>query len=223
MTAARDLLRRAALNGGERARGRRRAAHVGAREGAIAQAFVEHGASADEFIVSHGAQSAIGHHMGEGPILRRRDDRDRPLAARQRVVLLRRHDAHLRRRRDPGRARRVAPARSRRRSTARSARSAAGRARARLFDGTCEVFEAAGYPTQRTKTAGQPLEDGFFHSLGHGVGLEVHEEPVLGLAGARRSSSPATSSPSSRASTGRASAASGSRTSCSSPRTAPRT
>src|SRR5471030_2016938 len=50
-----------------------------------------------------------------------------------------------------------------------------------VFDGTCDIFEAAGYPTQRTKTPGEPLEDGFFHSLGHGVGLEVHEEPGIGI------------------------------------------
>ena len=52
-----------------------------------------------------------------------------------------------------------------------------------LFDISCEVFEAAGEPTQRTKEPGVPLRDGYFHSLGHGVGLEVHEEPWLGRAG----------------------------------------
>ena len=49
----------------------------------------------------------------------------------------------------------------------------------------CEVFEGAGYPTPRTKEDGKPLNDGFFHSLGHGVGLSVHEEPNLGIIGDR--------------------------------------
>ncbi len=53
-----------------------------------------------------------------------------------------------------------------------------------LFDAACDVFEAAGEPTQRTKPEGESLRDGFFHSLGHGVGLEVHEEPALGRTGA---------------------------------------
>jgi Xaa-Pro aminopeptidase len=52
-----------------------------------------------------------------------------------------------------------------------------------VYEGSCEIFEAAGYPTQRTKPEGEPLEEGFFHSLGHGVGLEVHELPVLGMVG----------------------------------------
>jgi Xaa-Pro aminopeptidase len=52
-----------------------------------------------------------------------------------------------------------------------------------LFDAACDVFEEAGELTQRTKPEGEPLKDGFFHSLGHGVGLEVHEEPPLGRSG----------------------------------------
>ncbi|HUK95936.1 MAG TPA: M24 family metallopeptidase [Gaiellaceae bacterium] len=50
-----------------------------------------------------------------------------------------------------------------------------------LFDATCDSLEAAGYPTQRTAQDNE--ENGFLHSLGHGVGLEVHEAPSLGLAG----------------------------------------
>jgi Xaa-Pro aminopeptidase len=52
-----------------------------------------------------------------------------------------------------------------------------------LFAIACDVFEEAGELTQRTKAKGETLLDGFFHSLGHGVGLEVHEEPALGRTG----------------------------------------
>jgi Xaa-Pro aminopeptidase len=51
-----------------------------------------------------------------------------------------------------------------------------------LFDAACDSFESAGYLTQRTAQSDEEL-DGFQHSLGHGVGLEVHEAPPLGLAG----------------------------------------
>jgi Xaa-Pro aminopeptidase len=46
----------------------------------------------------------------------------------------------------------------------------------------CEVFEAAGHRTQRTGPGDDP-EEGFQYSLGHGVGLEVHEGPSLGQIG----------------------------------------
>src|SRR5215210_5424330 len=49
-----------------------------------------------------------------------------------------------------------------------------------LYDLTCDLFESHGYATQRT---GDDEEDGFQFALGHGVGLEVHEAPGMGLAG----------------------------------------
>jgi Xaa-Pro aminopeptidase len=49
----------------------------------------------------------------------------------------------------------------------------------KLHEATCDLFEAAGWATQRTGGG----EDGFQFALGHGVGLEVHEPPGLGFSG----------------------------------------
>jgi Xaa-Pro aminopeptidase len=43
-------------------------------------------------------------------------------------------------------------------------------------------FSQAGHPTLRTQRPGEPLEEGFYHGLGHGVGLRVHEPPMLNYA-----------------------------------------
>ena len=67
-----------------------------------------------------------------------------------------------------------------RRSVAAVRPGVTGRA---LYDIACDVFEAAGHRTRRTKAPGQPLTDGFYFSLGHGVGLEVHEAPGLSRSG----------------------------------------
>jgi Xaa-Pro aminopeptidase len=53
-----------------------------------------------------------------------------------------------------------------------------------LYDIAAQVVEDAGYPTQRTTKPGETLRHGFYFGLGHGVGLEVHEAPGLGLSGA---------------------------------------
>ncbi len=47
-------------------------------------------------------------------------------------------------------------------------------------DLACELFESHGYLTQRTARRADETE-GFQFALGHGVGLEVHERPFLGL------------------------------------------
>lgn len=52
-----------------------------------------------------------------------------------------------------------------------------------VYGAACDVFEAAGHPTQRTKKPGETLQHGFYFGLGHGVGLEVHEAPALGRTG----------------------------------------
>jgi Xaa-Pro aminopeptidase len=51
-----------------------------------------------------------------------------------------------------------------------------------LYDIAAETIERGGHPTRRTAAPGETLTRGFYFSLGHGVGLEVHEAPGLGLA-----------------------------------------
>ncbi len=180
MAAAADLLRRAEPDG--------QAVQVDGApltveriKRAIALAFLEHDATADEYIVSHGWQSAIGHHMGDGPIapgepivvdLWPRDNASACYADMTRTFVVGEAPEELR-------------------EWHRLCKQALVRAIAEIrpgvpgkevFDGSCEIFERAGYPTLRTKEPGTPLDEGFYHGLGHGVGLDVHEEPGMGRA-----------------------------------------
>jgi len=46
-----------------------------------------------------------------------------------------------------------------------------------VHDAACDVYEDAGEPTLRSD---ESAETGFIHSTGHGVGLDVHEQPSVG-------------------------------------------
>lgn len=50
----------------------------------------------------------------------------------------------------------------------------------KIYEGVQERFRSAGYETRRDED-GNPV--GFFHGLGHGLGLEVHEPPRVNRAG----------------------------------------
>ena len=43
---------------------------------------------------------------------------------------------------------------------------------------TCDIFEAQGHNTHRLD---RNKQEGYVHSLGHGVGLKLHERPIFGL------------------------------------------
>ena len=142
----------------------------------------EHGADLpDTVIVARGEQSALGHESGSGPIERGdvvlidiwpRDRASRCWADMTRTFIA-------------GGAEPPAELREYW-ELARAALEAVGPALVpgavcrELHALSCEPFEAAGQPTARNKEPNTSLDHGYYHSLGHGVGLEVHERPNLG-------------------------------------------
>jgi Xaa-Pro aminopeptidase len=148
----------------------------------LGRVFDEHGAVGDDVIVSHGAQTAIGHDPGSGPIAA--DD----------VVLfdLFPHDRETGCYTDFTRTVTVGEAPEEIREYHRLAREALDRAVAAVKPGVdgkeihklvCDYFHEHGQKTQLHKEPGEVLRDGYFHGTGHGVGLEVHEQPSVGRIG----------------------------------------
>ena len=178
MDVARDLLRRSEPGNGtlvldgepltcERVKAR------------VEQVFSEHGVAAEESIVSHGAQTAIGHDMGSGPIapgepivldLFPRDRETGCYADMTRTFVVGTPPDEL-----------VEYHRAVKEVLDRSlGEIEPGKDGSELNRIASEQFEEKGYRTLLSKEPGEVLLEGFFHSLGHGVGLEVHELPVLG-------------------------------------------
>jgi Xaa-Pro aminopeptidase len=171
MDAARELLRTRVEAGG---------LTVEEVKAAMSRVFAEHGTTADEFIVAPGPQGAMGHDMGSGPIapgvpvvidIWPRDKESCVYCDMTRTFVVGDVPADVR-----GWHRLCKEALDT--SIAAIREGVQGKD---VFDAACDIFEAAGEPTVRAKKQGETLADGFFHGLGHGVGLEVHEEPGLGL------------------------------------------
>jgi Xaa-Pro aminopeptidase len=181
MDAIRDMLRRAEPAGDGTLQLEGEPLTVERAKGVIFQVYAAHGATADDIILAPGPQGAVGHDMGSGPIragipivvdVWPRDNESFMFCDMTRTFVvgevpggIREWHALCKQALD--------------RAISEIKDGADGRA---IFDGTCEIFEAAGQPTQRTKEPGTTLAEGFFHGLGHGVGLEVHEQPGMGLA-----------------------------------------
>jgi Xaa-Pro aminopeptidase len=179
MSAVRDTLRRAdAANGtlvvdGEPLTSERLKAIAG-------EAFNAHDAIGDELIVSHGAQAAVGHDMGSGAIapgetivvdLFPKDRESGCYADMTRTFVVGEISDEVREWH-----RLCLEALETAIAAARPGADCKG-----IHLATCDLFEQHGYPTGRSKEPGTTLVDGFYHGLGHGVGLDVHESPALGL------------------------------------------
>ena len=147
---------------------------------AVGEAFEANGCTAEDFIVAPGPQGAVGHDMGSGPIaadtpvivdLWPRDRESSCFADMTRTFVAGEPPAELA-------EWHALTQEALERSTALVRAGVAARS---VYDAVGDVYEAAGQPTYRRKAEGEVLRDGFFHGLGHGVGLEVHERPALSV------------------------------------------
>ena len=178
MDACRELLRRAEIRGDELVLDGEQLT-VERVKADLNVVFASHDTTADEYIVAPGAQGAVGHDMGSGPIrpgtplvvdIFPRDNASAVYTDMTRTFVVGEVPDQVR---EWHRLCKQA-------LDAAVAEIRAGVGAREVFDVACDIFEAAAEPTQRTKQPGEALADGFFHGLGHGVGLEVHEAPGMG-------------------------------------------
>ncbi len=144
----------------------------------VALAFIRNGCGGDDVIVAHGYQTCVGHHSGSGQVME-----GEPVT----VDLCPR---------DPETGCYTDITRTFVKGTVNEELSLYWNIVKESIDAvlaairpglpvrelhriSCEPIAAAGQPTRLTKKPGEVLNEGFFHSLGHGVGLEIHEAPHL--------------------------------------------
>jgi Xaa-Pro aminopeptidase len=148
----------------------------------IEDVFADHDVEGSDMIVAHGPQTAVGHNMGSGQIapdepivfdLFPRDKATGCYSDMTRTYVVG----------EPSNEVKEWHALVKHALETSTAGVKPGVNGSILFEQVCEQFHEAGYKTQLNKEPGEVLEDGFFHSLGHGVGLEVHELPSLGRSG----------------------------------------
>ncbi|WP_246999370.1 M24 family metallopeptidase [Halosolutus gelatinilyticus] len=141
--------------------------------------LIRHGCALDDTIVACGADAADPHDRGSGPLeanelividIFPRDKETKYFADMTRTFA----------RGDPGKEAR------RRYEVTNEAFEAAleaiepGVTGSDVHDAACDAIEAAGYETLRSDPS---AETGFIHSTGHGVGLDIHEQPSVSPAG----------------------------------------
>ena len=178
---ARDLMRRAEANGAVlEADGEPLTSERLKQE--IERVFADHNCEGSDMIVSHGPQSAVGHDAGSGQIrpnepivfdLFPKDKHTGCYADMTRTYVVGEPEEEVA-------AWYLHVKEALERSTREVKPGANGRA---LFELVCRIFEDAGYKTVLSRQPGEVQEDGFIHGLGHGVGLEVHEQPLMGRTG----------------------------------------
>jgi Xaa-Pro aminopeptidase len=178
---ARDLLRRARPDGGGLEVDGEPLTSERLKQ-AIERVFSSFNCEGSDMIVSHGEQTAVGHDMGSGqlrpdePIVFDLFPKDRQTgcyADMTRTYVVGEPSDEV------GEWYRLVKE-ALERTTAEVKPGANGRA---IFEVACRIFEDAGYKTALSKQPGEVLETGFIHGLGHGVGLEVHEQPSMSRTG----------------------------------------